>query len=166
MEARGRGHTAPVSPLDPAHAAKRNALRAAGVVLVVVGGLLTAAGLADVFSSFNSAGGFPARFWMAFIGLPILGWGLRICKWAFLGDISRYTAGEVAPVARDTMDYLGFGGGRITCPRCHRANDTRAHFCEECGAPLRLRCQRCGHESDADAHFCEDCGAPMALPST
>ena len=32
-----------MSPLDAAHAAKRNALRVAGVVLVVVGGLLTAA---------------------------------------------------------------------------------------------------------------------------
>jgi double zinc ribbon protein len=152
--------------LDPGHAAKRNVLRGIGVVLVVIGGLLTAAGLADFFSSFNSAGAFPTRFWMAFIGLPILGWGLRICKFAFLGDISRYTAGEVAPVARDTIDYLGFGGEGITCPRCHRANGARAHFCEDCGAPLDVRCPRCGHQSDAGAHFCEECGAPIALPAT
>jgi hypothetical protein len=137
VEARRRGNTAAV--LDASHAAKRNALRVVGVVLLVVGGLLTAAGLADFFSSFNSAGGFPTRFWMAFIGLPILGWGMRICKFAFLGDISRDTAGEVAPVARDTMDCLGFGGGGgITCPRCRRANDASAHFCEECGAPIAL----------------------------
>jgi hypothetical protein len=152
--------------LDSDHAAKRNALRVVGVALVVVGGLLTAAGLADFFSAFNSTGGMPTRFWMAFIGLPVLGWGIRICKFAFLGDISRYTAGEVAPVARDTMDYLGFGGQKVTCPKCHRANDPGAHFCEDCGTSLEARCSRCGHPVGAGAHFCGECGAPVAVQTT
>jgi hypothetical protein len=159
MSSPARGHTTGV--LDSDHAAKRNALRVLGVAMVVVGGLLAAAGLADFFSAFNSTGGMPTRFWMAFIGLPLLGWGLRICKFAFLGDISRYTVGEVAPVARDTMDYLGFDGGRLTCPKCHHANDADARFCEDCGAPLELRCERCGHETDPGARFCEQCGAPV-----
>lgn len=38
--------------------------------------------------------------------MPITFVGLTISKFAYLGKVARYTAGELAPTAKDTINYL------------------------------------------------------------
>jgi membrane protease subunit (stomatin/prohibitin family) len=118
--------------------------------------------------------------------MPILFVGVVLSKFGFLGAISRYTAGEVAPVGKDTFRYaahhtrgavkdlaqaVGEGlqatRGTERVLRCHRCNaDTElpAKFCRECGAALEKTraCAACGELNDPDASFCDNCGREMA----
>ena len=85
----------------------------------------------------------PTKFWMLFVGLPLLavgGW-LAMAGWG--GAMARYTAGEGMPVARDSLDYL-----------------TRTHpAAEPTGGPY---CRQCGTRNDAEARFCDSCGTSLA----
>jgi hypothetical protein len=102
-----------------------------------------------------------------------------------MGAVGRYMAGEMAPVAKDTFNYMADGtqdgirtvaravgeglglrdgGGAATvvlCHRCNGENDADAKFCSECGAPIRKTkpCAGCGELSDPGARFCDNCGA-------
>ena len=53
--------------------------------------------------------GPPRFFWCAFVGLPLMGLGGTICKFAFMGAVSRYIANEVAPVGKDVVNYMAEG---------------------------------------------------------
>jgi hypothetical protein len=117
-----------------------------------------------------------------------MGVGGALCKFAFLGAVSRYVAGETAPVAKDTFNYLADGtkdgvrdiagaigqglsaglgtaaGGTekivLRCHKCNHTNDADARFCDQCGAPLEKTkpCPGCGELNDPDARFCDNCG--------
>ena len=168
----------------PRHSEIRGLLRAVGVVLVIVGGILALIGFVDFFASFGSFRP-PRLFGCAFAGLGLLGVGMAICRYAFLGAVARYVPGEVAPVATDTLDYVGEEGaegieavagavgrglraasdenedespGDVTCPTCHTPNAPDARFCKQCGAELQRKCAHCGGTSAPDARFCDDCG--------
>lgn len=169
--------------IDPGHQTPRAALRIVGPILVGVGLLLIAVGVGSFFSSF---GGFepPRFFWCAFLGMPILFAGTVCCKFGFMGRVSRYVAGEVAPVQKDTFNYLaegtqqglrtlagavrdGFSQGETSvakCSKCHAANEADAKFCAHCGAelPRERSCPACSAANAADAQFCNQCGG--ALP--
>jgi len=145
--------------VDPKHTSTRRVLRMLGPILAGIGLLLTIIGIASFFASFVSFGP-PRCFWCAFLGMPLLFVGLVICGFAFQGAIARYQAGEVAPVAKDTINYLaegtkegvktvataisegmatGMSGSRkadTCCPRCSHSNDADAKFCKNCGAAL------------------------------
>lgn len=155
-----------MASIDPRHERKRSILRILGPLLVLVGGTLAAIGFIDFFSAFNSFGkggfGFPGHFFFAVIGLPLFGWGLSLCRFAFLGQGARYVAAEVAPVARDTLDYLGVGvGERITCATCGHANEHGSKFCDECGKALTIDCPRCHHPNEPSSRFCQECGGAL-----
>jgi hypothetical protein len=173
--------------LDSSHGETRGVLRVLGPAVAVVGLILTIVGFASFFSAFGS-GGPPGQFWCAFLGLPLLGVGLGICKFAYLGAVSRYVAGEVAPVSKDVVNYLAEGtkgavrdlaaavgeglhagvpSGEIGLSRCHKCNaenEASANFCKACGAPLAKTrpCDGCGELNDPDARFCDNCGKPIA----
>lgn len=166
--------------INPAHRTQRTGLRAIGAVLAIGGGILAAIGLVSFFSAFGG-GGTPSLFWCAFLGLPMLGIGLQLLRAGYIGTIARYVAGETAPVAADTLDYLAdeaapavqsvaaslraglqtpTGAACRPCRQCQHGNDADARFCEQCGTPLQQpqRCPKCRAENQADARFCDACG--------
>jgi hypothetical protein len=174
--------------LDPHHRETRAILRIVGPGIALVGLVFVIVGIASFFASFNSHS-MPRRFWCVFVGMPLLGVGVGISKFAFLGTVGRYVAGEVAPVAKDTMNYMADGtkgavrtmatamgeglragmgdkdttmAERQTCSSCGEANDDTAKFCKSCGKPLAKTCAACGQANDADAKFCDNCGGRLA----
>jgi hypothetical protein len=100
----------PVSPLlkrlqSPQQNSIRKTLRIAGPVVFLAG--LVCAIIAAV-SLFASAGSFegPHYFWLGFIGLPLMFVGGVLCQFGFMGAVARFIAGETAPVASDTVNYM------------------------------------------------------------
>lgn len=176
--------------INPQHDAVRPVLRVLGPVLAVMGLVLMVAGMASFFLSFGSFGfgSFepPRYFWCVFVGMPLLFVGLVLCKLGYLGAISRYVAGETAPVSKDTFNYMaegtqssvktlasaaaeGISSGwhrgetAAACPRCAHPNDADANFCEQCGASLSQTCPVCQKPNDAAAKFCDHCGQPFGV---
>jgi ribosomal protein L40E len=172
--------------LDPEQYRELRALlRAVGPAIAGLGILLTIVGLVSFFKSF---GGLepPRYFWCAFVGLPLAAVGIGISQFAYVGTITRYMAGEVAPVGKDVTNYMVAGtkdsvrelaaavgeglasasGGaalRIRCHKCNAENDLTANFCEHCGTSLAKSkpCPECGEINDPDARFCDHCGNTM-----
>jgi hypothetical protein len=172
--------------INPGHTSARSALRVVGPIVAAIGLVMTLIGLGSFFSSFGSFGssgfGPPRYFWCAIVGLPLLGLGLMITKVAFMGRVLRYVAGETAPVAKDTFNYVaegtqqgvrtlasavaeGLTGNERTtvCSACRQVNDADARFCRKCGAALTTTCAACGHANDPGAQFCDTCGKPISV---
>jgi hypothetical protein len=141
-------------------AAVRSGLRVGGAVVFGIGLIFTLIGFADFFSSMGSFG-MPTKFWMAFIGLPMIGVGLAMMRAGFLGSSIRYVAGEVAPTVKDALGYVGIGEKQAICAKCGGSNRADAKFCDHCGAALSITCASCGHQNAADATFCDECGKPL-----
>lgn len=147
--------TGPRGPQLPALAQQggaRTTFRVLGVVLVLVGLALVGTALADFFASFSSLGeGMPTKFWMAFVGWPVLAVGIWAVMAGFMGTASRYVAGETLPVVKDGLGYLTQGHGLDGLGRDAEATPTdratAAGYCTECGAAL-----------PATARFCSGCG--------
>ncbi len=167
--------------IDPAHPEIRAILRVIGPLMILVGGILTVVGIGSFFSSFATFS-TPRNFWCAFLGVPMVGIGIAISRFAFMGAVARYTAGEIAPVATDTINYVaqetgdsvrtvaqavgeGLRGSAeptvvIRCHKCNDQNRSDARFCNNCGAPLAKTkaCIQCGELNDPDAEYCDSCG--------
>jgi hypothetical protein len=173
--------------LDPGHEERRATLRVVGPVVLGIGLLFTLVGFGSFFSSFGSFGP-PRYFWCAFVGLPLLALGSAICRFAFMGAVTRYMANEVAPVGKDVVNYMadgtkdavrdvataigeGLASSRgehdVEVVRCHKCNETNratARFCNNCGESLSksVACSKCGELNDPDARFCDNCGQGIA----
>ncbi|MHB0956527.1 MAG: zinc ribbon domain-containing protein [Pirellulaceae bacterium] len=173
--------------IDPRHHDTRAILRIVGPALVVVGLLFVLVGFGSFFAALGSFEP-PRYFWCAFVGLPLIAVGGAICKFAFLGAVTRYMANEVAPVGKDVVNYMaegtqdavrhvasaigqGLHGGSsgpqapmVPCGQCRAENDATANFCNQCGAPLApsQACPACGARNDKDSRFCIQCGKPVA----
>ena len=166
--------------INPNHTGTRAVLQVVGPALALLGLAFIVIGFGSFFAAFGNHDGPPRYFWCAFVGMPLLGVGLMISKFAFLGRVSRYVAGETAPVAKDTFNYLaedtqegvrnvagaiGEGLGSTTspsrCRACGHTNDADAKFCRNCGASLAASCPACGHANAPDAKFCDDCGKSL-----
>lgn len=93
---------------SPHHATARTILRVGGPVVALVGLILMIVGVGDCFASFGSFEP-PRYFWCVFAGMPLLFVGLVLCKFGYLGTVLRYWAGETAPVAKDTFNYVAEG---------------------------------------------------------
>ncbi len=169
--------------IDSDHNEKRALLRVIGPVVLGIGILFTVVGIGSFFASFGSFG-FPRYFWCAFVGMPLMGIGGLICKFAFLGTVTRYVANEVAPVGKDVINYLadgtkdavrdvsaaiseGISSGQndheveiVRCHKCNENNDAAANYCNGCGASLSksVACPKCGELNDPDARYCDNCG--------
>jgi hypothetical protein len=120
--------------VDPGHRGKKLGLQAISLGCLAVGGLLALIGLVSFATFGESSSGLPGGFVLLFIGVPLLGIGGTLFKFAFLGEIGRYGAGELAPVAKDTLDYIRHEEG--VCPSCGKANEAGSNFCDACGARL------------------------------
>lgn len=164
----------------------RESLRSIGILVTAVGGVFTLIGLGSFFSAFGSFEP-PRYFWCAFIGLPLIGLGTSLMRYGYMGAVTRYVAGEVAPVAKDTINYLADGtedalqtigkavgagmaattaqsAALVRCHKCNRENARDAKFCSQCGTALQKskQCPRCGELNDPDAKFCDDCGTAFS----
>jgi hypothetical protein len=175
--------------MDENHGEARSALRTVGPIVAGVGGLLVLVGMVSFFSAFGGFGP-PKHFWCAFLGMPILGVGIVLTKLGYMGRIARYMANEVAPVGKDTFNYMARGmrgsvqdlaaavgaGLRegqqgpssaddrgIACAKCGEQNDPTANFCKSCGLSIQSAavCSACGDKNDADARFCDNCGKAL-----
>jgi predicted nucleic acid-binding Zn ribbon protein len=140
----------------------RSFLRVGGPILLGIGLILTIAGLASFFAAFGSFG-VPSNFWMAFVGMPLIGIGASMTWIGYLGPATRYVAGELTPTLRDTLGSLGLSSG-TKCPACGAANDRDARFCDACGHALSAACPSCGAANHAGARFCDSCGAALNSP--
>ncbi len=129
----------------------RNAFRIAGILILGVGIVLTVIAfksLADTMTS-DTMDGPPKNFFLGFLGLPLMAVGGWLMQAGFLGAAARYTAGETAPVLKDTASYLTDGEGVLGVGRT--VDDKPSKFCSSCGKP-----------GDLDARFCESCGHAYA----
>lgn len=95
---------------SPGHETFRTFLRVAGPVTMLVGLAFTFVGLASFFSALGSFEQ-PRYFWCAFVGMPLVIFGIGMTKFGYLGAIYRYIAAETTPVARDVFNDLGEGIG-------------------------------------------------------
>ncbi len=181
---------AETNSIDPRHGEVRSVLKVVGPLVLATGLLLIGIGLASFFSSFaNIAAGPPRYFWCAFLGIPVTFLGGVMTMPAFAGAMTRYMAAEVAPVNKDTFNYLAEGtsggvrtlaaalaeglasganqaqaGRYVACPSCHVPNLASAQFCLHCGAPLGVKvCTHCHAKSDAIARFCHQCGNSLTV---
>jgi hypothetical protein len=124
---------------DP-NRAKRTAFRVVGSITVLVALVLIVVAMADFFGAMfdDSFDARPTKFWLAFIGIPLLAVGGWLLQAGFLGAVSRYAATEGAPGLRTAAEAMGLraesAGG--FCPRCGRGRDAGARFCAGCGAPV------------------------------
>jgi RNA polymerase subunit RPABC4/transcription elongation factor Spt4 len=175
----------PENQIDPDHKEKRGILRVIGPLILVVGLIFLIVGMVSFFSSF---GGFapPRYFWCCFVGLPLMWLGGVLSSAGFMGAAARYVAGESAPVAKDTFNYMADGtkegvkqvamavgeglaaGGigkpvQLRCHKCNQLNDADSKYCKECGTSLlkSKACPACNELNDPDAKFCDNCGRAL-----
>ena len=126
----------------------RFTFRVAAVVVLGLALYFMAVALADLFTAESE----PQKFWMLFVGIPMLAVGGWLGMAGFGGAAARYVVGEGAPVARDSLDYLTRGQGLDSLGRTHPD-------AEPTGGPY---CRACGTRNDAAASFCDSCGKSLA----
>ncbi len=150
-------------PGYPDQSTKRMAARVIGVVCMGIALVLFALAVADMLSAFNSDefGAQPTRMWMFFAALPFFLVGGIALNAGFMGAGVKYAAGEVAPTARGTLDYLDVGEAGVACPSCGARNEESSAFCDDCGQPLTTLCPSCKHPNATDAKFCAACGTAL-----
>jgi RNA polymerase subunit RPABC4/transcription elongation factor Spt4 len=155
-------------------------LRTLGPILIMVGLVLILLGIAGVFLV-----GPISIIVFPFVGTPLLFVGGVMTMFGFIGRMARYQAEEVAPVAKDTFNYMaegtqdgiktvagaigqglregGLGAESRVMIRCHTCNAllaAEARFCSQCGraAGKTKPCPQCRELNDPDARFCDNCG--------
>ena len=165
--------------INPGHDTARNLLRIAGPTVFAVGGLFMLIGLVSFFAAFGGSGP-PRLIWCCFVGMPLIFIGSVMTQFGYMGAIFRYQAGEIAPIGKDTFNYMADGTQRgvhtiataigagladgasrekTNCPHCEHANDLKARFCNACGAVISNTCPSCGEANDGNAKFCSSCGS-------
>lgn len=147
----------------------RTVFRVFGIVLGVLGAVLLVWGIVGFASAFRNdydpfaEDGLPSP--VKYLGIFLLGGvcavvGLMLLKAGFGGVALRYAAGEAAPVAKDTLEYLtdGKGIGNLGVSASSETSGPLPVGTEKTG-PF---CSRCGVRNDAGARFCDACGSNLA----
>lgn len=193
--------------IDPGHQSTRGSLRALGGVLLAVGALLLCFGVYRMFSPAWADHGNPSEgfmegrrsidevgrrmhdesrdvgatmfsgFAMAAGGMICLAVGGVLLKMGYMGRVARYVAGEVAPVASDTVNYLGgstkqgvhdvaeaVAGGIHDAlhPQGAAPEAPQAAPSQAVASQAENVCRQCGARSAPSSHFCGECGKPLA----
>ena len=125
----------------------RSVFRVVGFVLLAVALYFIVTALREFFTlqDFEE----PTKFWMLFVGLPLLAVGAWCLQAGFMGVAARYAAGEGAPVLKDSAAYLTDCEGVLGVGRT--VDDEPSKFCSSCGNPAGVA-----------ARFCESCGHAFA----
>ena len=133
------------SPTEDPRRDRRTTFRVLGFVILLAGlGFIGAAGYDLVTRT-----GFeqPTKFWMFFVGVPLLFVGGVLLQLGFAGAAASYLAGEYSPAMRQAGQAFGVRGHG----HGHGHGDGSGPYCGSCG-------KRC----DAAARFCDGCGTSMA----
>ncbi len=150
------------------HEQLKKKLKIIGIIMVATGLALTIAGFVDFFKTMaNPDKGMPKLFFMAFIGLPMLGIGAGLLTFAFRREIATYSknesvpvineaSSEIAPAIQNVVKAAKTESG-VRC-ECGALNDADAKFCKTCGKPLAKTCDNCGENNSADSAYCNNCG--------
>ncbi len=83
----------------------RTALRIAGPLIFLTGVICVVIAVGSMFAGANDFGP-PRLFWLAFVGMPLMFVGGVLSMYGFMGAVARFAAGEVAPVAADSANYV------------------------------------------------------------
>lgn len=157
--------------MDKRHLDKKRNLRIVGTILTIVGGLFSAIGFIDFFSAFGGHG-MPTMFWCAFLGLPLLAFGVSLLRMSYLRETGQYLKDETVPVVKDLYrdmkpefkDFVDTLKGNdnneeVICSRCGTRNESDNKFCKHCGNELEIMyCPNCGSKLDKDSNYCGNCG--------
>ncbi len=162
----------PEDRIDPSHQGKRSCLRALGVLLTVLGVVCLAAGVIDFATKFGSVEA-PKLMFLWFVGIPLLAVGQFLARLGYMGAVARYEAGEIAPVATDTLNAVAeeSSKGISTIARAikeglsDKPEGRNAETCPACGSALARICPACRAPNDADARFCDKCGVGLEPPA-
>jgi len=112
---------------------RRTVFRVLGaLVLLVASGFLLVAAM-DLF---GAASAEPVRFWLLFVGIPLLVVGAVLVQLGFGGVGARYVAAEYVPILREAMNSLGRPTPGQVCRPCGRRNVADARFCTGCDSAL------------------------------
>ena len=177
------------------HKPIRQILRVAGPIILFVGiACVTVSTISVVLvisGVIRNGSGPPPFFWLFFIGGPILVVGFGMTSAGYMGALARYQASEMAPVASDTVNYMGkaaqpgiksiagaiseglaeganasvttASADAITCPDCNAVNQAGSQFCDQCGTLLAdIACPKCQSPNQPGSKFCDQCGTSLA----
>ncbi len=167
------------------HSRTKKILKVIGFTALPLGGILGVVGLIDFFEGFSPSGGNfsnpyhfpepegPDLFYLIFIGMALVFIGLACLSYAYMGKVARYTSSEMAPVVKDTANYLIDGtknevaglvskikNNLLICPYCGDSNDLDSIYCDACGNKITKKCL-CGQENNADSKYCKKCGREL-----
>jgi hypothetical protein len=136
--------------INPGHEQTRNKLRKAGLICLIAGLPLMC---------------------IPFIGMPLLFAGLVMTLMGYAGKLARYQAAEIAPVQKDTFNYMADGtkGGLKTVANAAGEGLASGFAAGGMAAVMGatennepgIRCHKCNFVETTDAKFCLQCGAAM-----
>ena len=193
--------------IDPGHQSTRGGLRGLGGVLLAGGALLLCFGVYRMFSPAWADQGNPSEgfmegrrsfdevsrrtrdefhdtgatmfsgFAMAAGGMICLAVGAVLLKMGYMGRVARYVAGEVAPVASDTVNYVAgstrqgahdlaeaVAGGINDALHPHAAAPAPPQPApsQTVASQAEKTCRECGARNAPSSRFCAQCGKPLA----
>jgi len=115
----------------------RTVFRILGILAMGAALTLIVVALVDFFATINSPSmELPSRFWLFFLAVPLFAIGGFCLNAGFGGAGLRYAAGEAAPVAKDTLSYLGDEPQAARCASCQNPLPSGARFCANCGTAV------------------------------
>lgn len=146
----------------PEQNAVRSFLRKVGPLIFCAGLLCMVVGMINFFLAFGG-GGPPRLFWLFFVGMPLLFVGGVMSQYGFMGIVARYFAGEVAPVATDTLNYVAdeTQGAVATVAKSAAKGITEGIAAGKMQAE-QIFCPHCGLAVKVDFKFCPKCGQTLA----
>lgn len=175
------------------HQKNKRKLKTVGKILLSIGIVTSITGIILLILGFANVGDFSSNIDMVLfmvggflfaIGFAILGFGIQAISFAHAREIGSYTASSVAPVLKETTEYIapavnksvgglaesiseGIVSGKakektetITCQECGEKNEKGSKFCSNCGKSLDTEkfCSNCGKKIENDDNFCPHCG--------
>ncbi len=156
--------------IDPGHSKPRNVLRILGPVFLVTGGILSLTGISLFFLPLLQ-GGMPGFIGILFLilGGPFVVFGVAITFFGYMGKIVRYQAQEIAPVGKDTFNYM-VDGTKDSLKQASRSIGeglgagigAGINSFSPTGNQTKIRCHKCNELLDENAKFCDNCGAALA----
>ncbi len=151
--------------INPKHSGMRIVLRILGPICLLAGVLCIAKGV-SMFGNDGAAEGFTIPKYM-FGGMALLFVGGVMTMFGFLGAAARYQAAEVAPVVKDTFNYVADGTRDGVKTVASAVGQGIAEGMRSAGGTggeqkVLVRCHKCNAENDASAKFCDQCGAALS----
>ena len=113
-------------------------LRFFGPLFVFIGGIFALIGFASFFESFGNLGKeFPEYIWCAFLGIPLISIGTKMCKFGYLKPLANYLINETEDaLSQASRITKGAGFNNSICTSCGQTNTRSSNFCRKCGSKL------------------------------